>query len=65
MTPMPDKPVIVVELNDDNQVVSFSSNISPNLKVIVTHNTDNFIDESMNKPFILLNPTKEFVKDRW
>jgi hypothetical protein len=52
MTPLTQNPTVVIRLDSNGQnIISVASNISADLKVVLTEGWASFEDEAANKPF--------------
>ena len=51
MTPVPSKPVVVILLSRNNDVLNISNNISPELNVTVTISPEYFEKKSFGNPY--------------
>jgi hypothetical protein len=53
MTPLPEKPVVVIQIDKYGAVVSVATNVSENLKIEVAADKPTFKYKSKGMPFVL------------
>lgn len=52
MTPVPNKPVVVILMDEDtNDVLNISNNIDPDLKVVITRDQETYNAASLGDPY--------------
>lgn len=52
MIPLTVNPTVVVQIDELGRIIGVSSNVAPDLKVVVAHGKQEFNYESVNKPFV-------------
>jgi hypothetical protein len=57
MTPLTENPTLVILTGDNGELIKFATNVSPDLKVVLTSNPHDFNDEALGKPFQVTEPS--------